>query len=118
MRYAASHEWAAKDGTVGISGFAVEALGDLVYVELPEVGETFEKGDVFGSVESVKSSSGVYAPIGGSVVAVNEKLADNPELVNQEPLGEGWLIKLKPSIPNEDQTLMDYTSYEHTNGSD
>jgi len=113
-RYADSHEWARRDGdeiVVGISDYAQESLSDIVYVELPEVGDTFERAESFGVVESVKAASDVYTPLGGEVVAVNEKLEDAPELVNQDPYGAGWLIRLAPSDPSELDDLMDAATY-------
>jgi len=102
-RYARSHEWAREldDGTVevGISDHAQHALGDLVYVELPEVGRELKAGEACAVVESVKAASDVYAPLAGQVVAVNTQLAGAPELVNQQPYGGGWLLRLKPAAP-------------------
>ena len=114
-RYAESHEWARQDGAeivVGISDYAQESLSDIVYVELPEVGDTLEQGDSFGVVESVKAASDVYAPVGGEVVAVNTELEDTPELVNQDPFGAGWLIRLASSDPSQFNDLMDSDAYE------
>jgi glycine cleavage system H protein len=114
-RYAESHEWARQDGAeivVGITDYAQESLSDIVYVELPEVGDTLEQGDSFGVVESVKAASDVYVPVGGEVVAVNSELEDAPELVNQDPYGEGWLIRLAPADPSEFDDLMDGDAYE------
>jgi glycine cleavage system H protein len=114
-RYAESHEWARQDGAeivVGITDYAQESLSDIVYVELPEVGDTLEQGDSFGVVESVKAASDVYAPVGGEVVAVNSELEDSPELVNQDPYGGGWLIRLAPADPSELNDLMDGDAYE------
>src|SRR6056297_339927 len=99
-RYRESHEWAAEtDGTVriGISDFAQDELGDVVFVELPDVGETIEQDDNFGVVESIKAVSDLYAPVGGEVVAINETLFDAPELVNDDPYGEGWMLELEPT---------------------
>jgi len=114
-RYAETHEWARKENdvvTCGITDHAQESLSDIVYVELPEVGDTFEKGDAFGVVESVKAASDVYLPVGGEIVAVNDALEDTPELVNQDPYGEGWLIQFNPSAPDELDDLMDSAAYE------
>jgi glycine cleavage system H protein len=114
-RYAESHEWARKEGdefVVGITDFAQESLSDIVYVELPEVGDTFERTDSFGVVESVKAASDVYAPLGGEVVAINEELEDAPELVNQDAYGVGWLMRLAPSNPAEFDEMMDAAAYE------
>ncbi|MFJ4432846.1 glycine cleavage system protein GcvH [Pseudomonas sp. NPDC089395] len=115
LRFAESHEWARleSDGsvTVGISDHAQEALGDVVFVELAEVGKTFAAGDAAGVVESVKAASDIYAPIGGEVIAVNEALADSPEMLNEEPYG-AWIFKLKPSNPAELDKLLDAAGYQ------
>jgi len=113
--YAGSHEWARPDGdefVCGITDHAQESLSDVVYVEPPEVGDTFAKGDTFGVVESVKAASDVYLPLGGEITAVNETLEDTPELVNQDPYGEGWMIRFRPSDPGEFDGLMDGGAYE------
>mgnify|MGYP003602913880 FL=1 len=115
LRFAESHEWARleADGsvTVGISDHAQEALGDVVFVELAEVGKVFAAGDAAGVVESVKAASDIYAPIGGEVIAVNEELADSPEQLNEEPYG-AWIFKLKPSNPAELDKLLDAAGYK------
>jgi glycine cleavage system H protein len=114
-RYAASHEWARKEGdefVCGITDHAQESLSDVVYVELPEIGDSFAKGDTFGVVESVKAASDVYLPLGGEITAVNETLEDTPELVNQDPYGAGWMIRFRPSDPDEFDGLMDGSAYE------
>ncbi|MGG7598552.1 glycine cleavage system H protein [Pseudomonas sp. 2848] len=115
LRFAESHEWARleADGTVtvGISDHAQQALGDVVFVELAEVGKVFEAGDAAGVVESVKAASDIYAPVGGEVIAVNEELADSPELLNEEPY-ESWIFKLKPSNPAELDKLLDAAGYK------
>lgn len=114
-RYAKTHEWARWDGdevVCGISDHAQESLSDIVYVELPEVGDALEKGDVFGVVESVKAASDLYMPMGGEITAVNEALGDTPELINQDPYGEGWMIRFRPSDPAEFDALMDPAEYE------
>lgn len=115
LRYAASHEWARleADGsvTVGISDHAQEALGDVVFVELPEVGKQLAAGQEAGVVESVKAASDIYAPVSGEVIAVNEALADAPELVNEDPYGN-WFFKLKPSNPSELAALLDAGGYK------
>lgn len=114
LRYAASHEWARleADGsvTVGISDHAQEALGDVVFIELPELGKTLAAGDQAGVVESVKAASDIYAPVGGEVIAVNEALADAPEQVNGEPYG-AWFFKLKPQDAAELDKLLDADGY-------
>jgi glycine cleavage system H protein len=114
-RYAESHEWARKDGdliVVGITDHAQEELSDVVYVELPEVGAHLNKGETFGVVESVKAASDVYMPIGGEIVEVNETLSDTPELVNQSPFEDGWIIKLKPDDLGEWDGLLSPEDYE------
>jgi glycine cleavage system H protein len=114
-RYAKTHEWARKDGdeiVCGITDHAQESLSDVVYVELPEVGDTLEQGDTFGVVESVKAASDLYMPMGGEIILVNEALEDTPELVNQDPYGEGWMIRFTPSDPAEFDDLMGADDYE------
>ncbi len=114
-RYAESHEWARWDDdeiVCGISDHAQESLSDVVYVELPEVGDAFEKGDIFGIVESVKAASDLYMPMGGEVTAVNDVLEDTPELVNQDSCGEGWMIRFIPSNPAQFDDLMDADAYK------
>jgi glycine cleavage system H protein len=114
-RYAKSHEWARKEGAeivVGISDYAQESLSDLVYVELPEMGDDLAQGESFGVVESVKAASDVYMPVGGKIVAINEELEDAPEQVNQDPYGAGWIIRVAPSDPAEFDKLMDGAAYE------
>ena len=115
LRFAESHEWARleSDGTVtvGISDHAQEALGDVVFVELAEVGKVFAQGDAAGVVESVKAASDIYAPIAGEVIAVNDALADNPELLNEEPYG-AWIFKLKPIDAAELEKLLDAAAYQ------
>lgn len=116
LKYLESHEWARleADGTVtiGISDHAQDALGDLVFVEMPEVGKVLEKGAAAAVVESVKAASDVYSPVSGEVIAANEALSGAPELVNQDPYGQGWLFKLKPSNPQELEQLLDASAYE------
>ena len=115
LRYAASHEWARleADGsvTVGISDHAQEALGDVVFVELPEVGATLAAGGQAGVVESVKAASDIYAPIAGEVIAVNEALTDSPELVNADPYAN-WFFKLKPAAVADLDQLLDAAAYQ------
>ncbi len=116
LKYLESHEWvrAEADGTVtvGISDHAQHALGDLVFVEVPEVGRSLNKGAAAAVVESVKAASDVYSPVSGEVVATNDKLSGSPELVNTDPYGEGWLFKLKPSNTAELEQLLDSAAYE------
>ncbi|WP_295799006.1 glycine cleavage system protein GcvH [uncultured Microbulbifer sp.] len=116
LKYASSHEWARleEDGTVtvGISDHAQDALGDVVYVETPEVGTTLSAGDEAGVVESVKAASDIYSPISGEVVAVNEALEDEPETVNSSPYDDGWFFKIKPSDESELGKLLDADAYK------
>lgn len=116
LKYTKSHEWVRTetDGslTVGITDHAQEALGDLVYVEVPEVGSALDAGDAAAVVESVKAASDVYAPIGGEVIAANEELADAPEQVNEDPYGGGWLFKLQPTDASELDALLDAEAYQ------
>jgi glycine cleavage system H protein len=113
-RYTTDHEWARlADGNVqvGITDYAQDALGDIVYVDLPAVGAKFEVGGVLGEVESTKSVSEIYAPIAGEVVAVNTALADNPELLNTDPYGAGWISNIAPADPVALDALLDAAGY-------
>lgn len=116
LKYANTHEWARleEDGTitVGISDHAQESLGDVVFVEVPEIGAGLTAGDEAGVVESVKAASDIYAPVSGEVIAVNEILEDAPETVNQEPYIDGWFFKIKPSDIEELEDLMDAEKYQ------
>ena len=116
LLYASSHEWVTTDGdevTVGITDYAQHALGDVVFVELPEVGRTLAQGETFGAVESVKAASDVYAPLSGEVLEVNETLLDAPETVNADPYSGGWMLKLRASdFAGERGSLMDSAAYE------
>ena len=114
-KYASSHEWVKMEGdtaVVGISDYAQDALGDIVFVELPVVGMKLEKGQSFGVVESVKAASDVFAPISGEVESINEQLADSPDIVNKAPFTEGWMIKLRPTNTAELDDLMDAQTYK------
>lgn len=114
-KYQDTHEWARQEGDLivcGITDHAQDSLSDVVYVEFPEVGTTYSKGDVFGVVESVKAASDLYMPMGGEIVEINEALEDEPELVNDDPFGAGWMIKFKPSDPSEWDTLISGTEYQ------
>lgn len=115
LKYVASHEWIREEGegvvTIGITEHAQDLLGDVVFVELPEVGDTVSAGDDAGVVESVKAASDVYAPLSGEVVAINEALEDSPELVNSDPYGDGWFFKLKLSDTAEMDDLLDADGY-------
>jgi glycine cleavage system H protein len=115
LRFTKDHEWLRMEGdvaTVGITPFAQEKLGDLVFVELPSLGATFQKGAVAATVESVKAAADVYAPVAGEVTAVNDKLADQPGLVNAEPTGDGWLFKMKLGDAAEVDALLDEKAYD------
>ncbi len=115
LRYTKDHEWIkAEDsrGRIGLTNYAQDQLGDIVFVELPEVGRELERGEVFGVVESVKAVSDCYSPASGKVVEVNEKLLDEPELINKDPHGEGWMIVIELSDPAELDQLMDAEAYE------
>lgn len=115
LKYASSHEWVLDNGdgtvTVGITDHAQNALGDLVFVEVPPEGETVHAGDAFAVVESVKAASDVYAPVGGEIITSNEGLADTPEAVNDDPYGDGWITKIKLDDPSEIDDLMDSEAY-------
>jgi len=114
VRYTAEHEWARLENglvTVGITGYATDQLGDVVFVELPAVGRKLDAMKPFGVVEAVKTVSDLYAPLAGEVVAVNQALADNPALVNQAPYGDGWMIRLKPDDAGAVQRLMSREDY-------
>ena len=117
LRFAASHEWARleADGsvTVGISDHAQEALGDVVFVELPDVGDIIAVDDEISVVESVKAASDVYAPISGEVVAINEALEDDPEIINSDPYGEGWFFRMKPDNIADYEALLTADEYEN-----
>ncbi len=115
LRYTAEHEWVSGDGTgpvrVGITHFAQDALGDIVYVQLPEEGTVVRAGDALGEVESTKSVSEIYAPVSGTVVARNATLADEPELINAEPYAAGWLVEIAPEEPASVAALLDAAAY-------
>lgn len=116
LRYSEEHEWVKTEGTlvrVGITDFAQSELGDIVFVELPEVGATVQVNEPFGSVESVKTVSELYAPISGKVVEVNEDLNDNPEFVNESPYEKAWMIVIEPSDASEADKLMNAEEYEN-----
>ena len=113
LLYAQSHEW-LKDGetiTIGISDYAQDQLGDIVFVELPEVGTSLTKGDELGTVESVKAVSELYTPVSGEVIEINEALEDNPGLINESPYDQGWMVKIKANNSDELKTFMDKTAY-------
>ena len=112
LQYTRSHEWIRTEGdtaTIGITDHAQDELGDIVFVELPETGATFDAGDSFGTVESVKAVSDLYTPVGGEVVEVNAALNDSPEKINEDPYGEGWIVKIQVS---GDADLLSASDYE------
>jgi glycine cleavage system H protein len=114
LRYTAEHEWVAQQGDglrVGITHFAQDALGDIVYVQLPDEGTEVQAGEALGEVESTKSVSEIYAPVSGTVVARNEKLADTPEEINTDPYGSGWLVEIAPSDPAAVDGLLTAAAY-------
>ena len=113
LKYSDDHEWARPEGDtlrIGISDYAQDQLGDIVYVDLPQVGDTFTKGEEFGTVESVKAVSELFMPIGGEVVGVNAALEESPDLVNQDPYKQGWMVDIKAGA-SEIEALMDKASY-------
>jgi glycine cleavage system H protein len=116
LKYTAEHEWVKADGEapvrVGITDFAQDALGDIVYVQLPEVGSKVRAGDACGELESTKSVSDLFAPVNGTVTGVNEALADQPDLVNSDPYGEGWLLDIDVEDAEEVAALMDAETYQ------
>lgn len=114
LRYSKSHEWVRQDGdmiAVGITDYAQDQLGDVVFVELPSVGKTVSAGEAVAVVESVKTASDIYAPVGGEIVGVNPALADKPELLNSSPFEDGWMFKLRPSQTSELDALMSAAAY-------
>lgn len=114
LLYTEDDEWLlveGDEGVVGITDYAQDSLSDIVYLELPEVGDSFEQGEAFGVIESVKAAADLYMPVGGEVIAINEALVDEPEKINSDPYGEGWLIRIKILNPDELDDLMDDTAY-------
>lgn len=115
LRYTKDHEWVSLEGdiaTIGITEFAQGELGDIVYVEVDTIGKSLESGDVFGTVEAVKTVSDLFLPVSGSVTELNPALAGAPELVNTDPYGEGWMVKMKVNDPADVEALMDAAGYE------
>lgn len=115
LKYSEEHEWISIEGniaTIGISDFAQSQLGDVVFVELPEVGDDIEAGKPFGVIESVKAVSDIYSPVSGEVVEINEELPDAPEILNTSPYEDGWLIKIRLSNPQEVDDLLDADAYQ------
>jgi glycine cleavage system H protein len=114
LRYSSDHEWISRDGSrvrIGITDYAQDSLGDVVFVQLPTVGDSFAAGDTIGEVESTKSVSDIYAPVAGSVVAVNDALADAPQLLNEDPYGEGWICELELADAGQVDGLLDAAAY-------
>lgn len=116
LKYTAEHEWVKPDGNgvarVGITDYAQDSLGDIVFVQLPTVGDKVAAGDTFGEVESTKSVSDLYAPLGGTITARNEKLDSEPELVNSDPYGEGWMVEIQLDDPEAVNALLDAEGYQ------
>ncbi|MCK9254469.1 MAG: glycine cleavage system protein GcvH [Bacteroidales bacterium] len=115
LKYAESHEWVRVEGdiaVVGITDFAQTSLGDIVFIEIEVEGETLDKGEVYGNIEAVKTVSDSYMPVSGEVIEVNQEVMDDPSLVNKDPYGEGWLLKIKMSNPEELNNLLDAAGYE------
>jgi glycine cleavage system H protein len=115
LKYSKEHEWVASEenlATIGITDHAQEQLGEIVYIELPSIGDKVSKDDPFGVVESVKAVSDIYAPVSGTVVEINEDLAESPEAVNEDPYGDGWLIKVRMSDTSDLEDLMENEEYE------
>lgn len=115
VKYTSEHEWIRLEGEeayVGITDYAQDQLGDIVFVDVTAEGETLEKGEVFGTIEVVKTVSDLFLPVGGEVLEVNPALEENPELVNKDPYGEGWLVRIRPSDPSEMDELMDAEAYK------
>ena len=109
VRYSNTHEWAKPVGDVirvGITDFAQDRLGDITYVEMPQIGDSFQQGQRCGTLESAKALSDLFVPIAGEIVALNSALEESPELINQDPYGQGWIIDLKPTNPSEQETLL------------
>jgi len=115
LKYTEEHEWVKVEGgiaIVGITDFAQNELSDIVYVELPEVGKNIKKGDVIATVEAVKTVADVYSPVSGEIIEVNEKLKDEPSIINNDPYGEGWIAKVKMENPEEINALLDHAAYK------
>ena len=114
LRYSADHEWLSRDGSrarVGITDYAQDALGDVVFVQLPSVGDSIVAGETFGEVESTKSVSDIYAPVAGTVLAVNDALGEAPQLLNEDPYGEGWICELEITDDTQYDELLDAAAY-------
>ncbi len=119
VRYTQNHEWIRQDGDeyiVGISDYAQDELGDIVFVELPDVGQGFDAGQAFSVVESVKTASDIYMPVAATVTAVNEALRDAPELINQDPFGKGWIVRISVNDTAQLESLLDHRAYRDSTG--
>ena len=119
LKYTKDHEWISIDGDyafVGITNFAQKELGDIVFVEIESLNQEINSGEVFGSVEAVKTVSDLFMPMTGEIIEINQKIIDNPELVNSDPYGEGWMVKIKILDSNEVENLLDLKSYEEISG--
>ena len=119
LKYTEDHEWVSEEDdilTVGISDFAQGELGDIIFVEMPEIGNEYGKGDPFGTIEAVKTVADLFAPISGEVLAINEELEETPELINSDPYGKGWIVRLKPSATEELDELLTASAYEESIG--
>ncbi|WP_018109388.1 glycine cleavage system protein GcvH [Bacteroides propionicifaciens] len=114
LKYSSEHEWVRREGDVvyiGITDYAQDQLGDIVYVDIPTVGETLDANEIFGTIEVVKTVSDLFLPVSGEIIEQNEAIEDNPELVNEDPYGEGWLIKVKPTNEEDFNALLDAKAY-------
>ena len=117
--YTKEHEWVnlkENKAVIGITDYAQGQLGDVIFIEFPKVGQEVNAGDVFGEVEAVKTVSELYAPLSGTIIELNEELENSPDLVNNDPYGDGWIIKISPNKPDERNELMDFLSYEELIG--
>lgn len=116
LKYSNDHEWVRVEGEnafIGITDFAQNELGDIVFVEVETIDETLEKGEAFGTVEAVKTVSDLLLPVGGTILELNEKLEDKPEMINKDPYGEGWIVKIKMANPVEADEMLDATAYKN-----
>ena len=119
FKYTEEHEWIDINndlGTIGITSFAQSELGDIVFVELPNIGDSFSKNDVFGTIEAVKTVADLYIPVSGKIIEINEALESNPELINSNPYDEGWIIKIELSTPEEVDNLLNSKKYQELVG--
>jgi glycine cleavage system H protein len=116
LKYSKEHEWAKDEKGViiiGITDYAQGELGDIVFIDLPEAGATVSQNDSFGTIEAVKAASDIYSPVSGEIIEVNTVLTDAPEIINQDPYGQGWMVKVKPSLLSEMDALLDAEGYKH-----